>query len=105
MTTSAPVLVSSITRRPDPRAVVDRHVCSELERLLQPRVGEVDRDDAPRREELRGHDRREPDRTGTDDRHRVAGLHATVQDADLERGRMMSARKMTSSSDKPLGTL
>ena len=63
--------------------VVDRHVGSELERLLQPRISDVDRDDASRREELRGHDRREPDRAGSDDRNRVARLHAAVQDADL----------------------
>ena len=80
--------VSSITRATGssvPLLIV--HVRTELERFLQSRVGEVDRDDAPRREELRGHDRREPYRTGTDDRHRVAGLHAAVQDADLECGR------------------
>ena len=68
-------------------AVVDRQVGAELERLLEPRVGEVDRDDVARREELRRHDRREPDRAGTDDRDRVTGLHAAVQHADLECGR------------------
>ena len=41
----------------------------------------------PGREQLGGQDRRQPDRAGADDRDRVAGLHAAVQHADLERGR------------------
>src|SRR3954468_20510562 len=57
-------------------AVVDRHVGSELERLLQPGVRDVDRDDASGREEPGGHDRRETDRAGTDDRDGVAGAYA-----------------------------
>ena len=39
------------------------------------------------REELRRHDRREPDRPCADDRDGVARLHPAVQDADLERRR------------------
>ena len=57
-------------------AVVDRDVRAELERLLEPRRVEVDRDDPARRVELRRHDRREPDRAGADDRDRVARLDA-----------------------------
>ena len=68
-------------------AVVDRHVRAEGERLLEARVGEVDRDDTAGGEELRGHDRGEPDRACADDRDRVAGLHAAVQHPDLVGGR------------------
>ena len=64
-------------------AVVDRDVGAELERLLEPRVGEIDRDDPAGRVQLRRHDRREADRAGTDDRDRVARLDAPVEHADL----------------------
>ena len=83
--TSAPrPPVSSITRASaSSRPLLIGDVGAELERLLEPRVGEVDRDDPARRVQLRGHDRREPDRAGADDGDRVAGLDAPVQDADL----------------------
>jgi hypothetical protein len=68
-------------------AVVDRDVRAELHRLLEPRRVEVDRDNAARRMELRGHDRRQPDRAGPDDRDRVARFDASVEHADLGRGR------------------
>jgi len=50
----------------------------------EPCIGEVDRDDVTRREELRRHDRGEPDRAGSNDRDCVTRLHAAVQDSDLE---------------------
>ena len=53
-------------------AVVDRGVGAELAGALQARVGEVDGDDASRRVELGGQDRREPDGSRADDRDDVA---------------------------------
>ena len=64
-------------------AVVHGHVRTELERLGEAGVGQVDRDDATGRVQLRGHDRGQPDRAGTDDRNGVTGLDATLQHADL----------------------
>jgi hypothetical protein len=61
-------------------AVVDHDVGAELPRLLEACVGEVDRDDLRRRVELRRHDRREPDRTGTNDGNRVARVDLAVED-------------------------
>ena len=40
---------------------------------LEPGVGQVDRHDVARAEQLGAHDRRQPDRTGTDHRDDVAG--------------------------------
>jgi hypothetical protein len=44
-------------------------------------------DHAAGRQQARGHDRREPDRAGSDHGDCVAGLHIAVQDSDLERRR------------------
>src|ERR1700681_3929354 len=68
-------------------AVVDRDVSAELPRLGEAGVVEVDDDDLRGRVELRGHDRRQSDRTCADDGHGVARSHAAVLDADLERSR------------------
>ena len=62
---------------------VDRDVRAELPCLLEPRVGQVDHDDAPRCQELRRHHGGEPDRAGTDDRDRVARLDTAGEHADL----------------------
>jgi len=43
----------------------------------------VDRNDVARAEEPRAHDRREPDRAGTDDGDHVTGPDRAVEDADL----------------------
>jgi len=59
---------------------------------LEARVVDVDRDDVRGRVELRGHDGREADRPGADDRDGVARLDAAVEDADLE-GRGQDVRQ------------
>ncbi len=64
-------------------AVVDGDVRAELARLLEPRVGEIDRDDPCRCVQLGRHDGGEPDRARPDDGHGVAGLDAAVQDTHL----------------------
>src|SRR5262245_35473461 len=68
-------------------AVVDDDVGAELERLVEARVREVDRDDPPGRVQLRRHDRGQADRPCPDDRDRVARLHVAVQHANLVGGR------------------
>nr|WP_255498287.1 hypothetical protein [Nakamurella sp. PAMC28650] len=60
---------------------------THLERLLQPELVGVDRDDPGGTEEPGGQDRGQPDGAGTDDGHRVAGLHTAGEDADLVSGR------------------
>ncbi len=67
--------------------VVDRHVCAELVRLRQPGIGDVEHDDAARRVELGGHDRREPDRARADDGDGVPRLDVPAEHTDLVRGR------------------
>ena len=66
--------------------VVHRHVGAELLGCFQPAVGEVDGDDVAGVEEAGAHDRRQPDRAGTDDGDHVAGLDLTVEHADLVAG-------------------
>ena len=49
-------------------ATVDHGVGAELARRLQPGVGQIDRHDMAGAEQARGHDRRQPDGSRTDDR-------------------------------------
>ena len=67
-------------------AVVDRGVGAEAAGALEAAVGHVDRDDPPRRVQLRGEDRGEADRPGADDRHGVAGRDHAGEHADLVGG-------------------
>ena len=68
-------------------AVVDRHVRAEVPSLLEPRVRDVEDDDPPGSEQLRGHHRSEADRAGSDDRDGVTRLDSAGEHADLVRGR------------------
>ena len=64
-------------------AVVDGDVGSERPSMLESGVGDVESDDATGRVEACGHDRRQTDRAGPDDRDRVARDDSAVEDADL----------------------
>ncbi len=64
-------------------AVVDCRVGAEPSRAFETAVGEVYGDDAPRGEEPRGENRREPDRPGTDDRDHVARCNHAVENSHL----------------------
>ena len=66
--------------------VVDRDVGAELLGGLEPAVGEIDRDDVTGAEQPGAHDRGQADRPGPDHGDHVAGLHVTVEDADLVPG-------------------
>src|ERR1700680_1408888 len=68
-------------------AVVDRDIGPEFLGLSEPAVIQVDHNDASGGVELRGHDRREPDRARADDRHGVSRPHSAVLHAHFERGR------------------
>jgi hypothetical protein len=57
---------------------------AELLGMFEPGARRLDRDDPAGAGDCRGHDRGQPDGTGTDDRDRVARLHAAVLHADLE---------------------
>ena len=70
-----------------PSRAVDRRRGAEALGDFQAIVVEIDHDDLGRRIELRGQQRRQPDRAGADDRHGVARLHLAVEHAALEAGR------------------
>src|SRR5580693_3936929 len=63
--------------------VVHDHVGAEVLGRLQPGIGQVDRDDVARAEQLRASDRGQADRAGADDGDNIARAHAAGQDADL----------------------
>ena len=67
--------------------VVDRRVGAEPRGALEPGVGKVDRHDATGRVERCGEDRRQPDRSGADDRDDVTRRDHAVEHADLVGGR------------------